>query len=152
MSDPTSPPLPSHPSEAAPSGKPAPITGAASVTATPPPLPPAVAVWTLNAEEKNATAPLLGGSAIISRDPETQKFRCEFKREMEPGEHSEEGAEAGYIQVTFPLLDCANLPQAQLRAEALIRENLGKTHPELLKSAVLAEQASVGADAPEDPF
>jgi hypothetical protein len=136
----------------APVAKPPPIVGAASVTPIPPPLPPAVAVWTVNVEEKTSSAPLLGGTAIISRAPETGKFRCEFKREIEPDEHNEEGAEAGFIQVTFPLLDCTNLPQAQLRAEGLIRENLAKTHPELLKSAVETEAAAVSADAPEDPF
>lgn len=129
-----------------------PISGAASVTPTPPPLPPAVAVWTVDVEAKTSTASLLGGIATISRSEETGKLRCEYKRELTPDEHAEEGAEVGYIQVTFALLDCANLPQAQLRAEGLIRENLSKTHPDLLRSAVLTEQASVGADAPEDPF
>lgn len=124
------------------------IQGAATVTPTAPLLAPVKAIWTVNPEEKNASADILGGVAVITRDPNTGKFKCEFKLELAATEENE----AGHIQQSFPLHDCENLPIAERRAETLIRETLGKTHPEILETATAGERAEQIEAAGPDPF
>jgi hypothetical protein len=128
------------------------IEGAATVTPAAPHIAPAKADWNVNAEEKTSTATILGGEAVITRSPQTGKFQCDFKLEMPIPEEAEEGAEAGHVHQSFPLQDCENLPTAQRRAETLIRETLGKTHPELLEAATAGEHAEQIASAGPDPF
>lgn len=135
-------------SEDSPISKPPAIQGSATVTPTAPPLAPVKATWTVNQEAKNATADLLGGTAVITRDPNTGKFQCVYNLEKP----ATETTEAVGVQQTFPLIDCPNLPAAQRRAETLIRENLGKTHPEVLEAATAGETAEEIAAAGPDPF
>lgn len=117
------------------------IQGGASVTPVPPQIAPAVAQWDVDAKAKTATADLLGGRAVISRSPKNGNYMCEFVRDITI--EGEDGPQTGAVQLNFGLNDCTNLKMAMLRAETVVRENLGKTHPELLKAAMADEAAAV---------
>lgn len=126
------------------------IQGGASVSPTAPVIPPAKAEWTVNAEAKNATAPLLGGVATIYRSDKDGKFRCDF---VKPHTSEVDGEMVeGQIEQSIPLHDCPNLVTAQARAELMIRETLSKTHPDVMAEATAAETDDAVANAPEDPF
>lgn len=99
------------------------------------------AEWTANPEEKNSTAPLFGGTAMVLR--------------REDGGLTGRWASSDEtISVQFPMNDVKSVAEAQLRCEALIRETLPKTHPELL-SKFAAEEQEQQAEAvaqQADPF
>ena len=119
-----------------------PVEGGASVGA--PSLPPAKAEWSVDVEAKTSTAAILGGTVTIRRREDTEKFHGEYV--YVPADQE------GSIQLSIPLHDCANLAQAQARAELLVRESLSKTHPELVAAITDAEAAEALANAAPDPF
>lgn len=101
----------------------------------------ALATWTVNTEDKTATAPLLGGTATVFRRPDGG-----LSGSWESGDQN--------IALKFPMNDVKSVAQGQLRCEALIRETLAKTHPQVLVSLTAAEQGEQtdsAAQAP-DPF
>lgn len=129
-----------------------PVEGSASAAQGAPVLPPARAEWTVNVKKKNAKATILGGEAVIYRSEKDGNFRCEFKKDNTVPAEGETAGGQGAVMMSFPLHDCPNLVVAQQRAEVLVRENLGKTHPELYREATQAEAAETIASAPADPF
>lgn len=132
--------------------KPAPITGVATVSPTPPILTPSRATWTVDTEAKTSTASILGGVATIFRREETGKFAAKYERASPLPADAPEDAEEGTLEISMPLHDCENLTVAQARAETLIRENLSKSHPELLTAALETEATDLVTNAAPDPF
>lgn len=119
---------------------PNPLQGGATVSPVAPRLPAAKAVWEVNAEAKSSSAKMFGGEATITRRADNGKFQCEFLLE----EHG--------LKLTQTLKTAESLIEAQERAEALIRNSLSKTHPELLGEIEEAEAKERVAAAGKDPF
>lgn len=116
------------------------IDGAASTHQTP--LAPNRAVWVIDTEAKTATADILGGTAVITRRAKDGTLRCVFTLP----------AEAGGLEQSFSLADCASVYLAQQRAETLIRETLNKTQHALYTKLAQAEIEKANAEAGPDPF
>lgn len=129
-----------------------PLQGGASVSANAPVLPPARAEWKVNAKAKNSTATIFDGTATIYRSDKDGKFRCAYEKPYTVPAAGDQKGGTGAISLSIPLHDCPNLIVAQQRAEMMIRENLGKTHPEVLAEATQMEQVETVASAPKDPF
>ncbi|UTC29647.1 hypothetical protein BAJUN_00170 [Bajunvirus bajun] len=122
-----------------------PIQASASVTPLAPRLPAAKAEWIVDAKAKTSTAALFGGTAVISRHPETQKFHGVF--ELADKEDADKG-----VKLTTSLKSAESLLEAQQKFEATVRSSLSKTHPELLGEIEEAEAQERVAAAGKDPF
>jgi len=119
------------------------LNGAAVVTPTPIPV-YTNAVWEIDENQeygKHSKSPIFGGLMRVYRKP-SGALHGSFEVSQAEGD----------IKMSIPLHDVGSVSAAQRRCEALVRETLPKTHPELFQEVIEAEHAEIVAAGGDDPF
>lgn len=123
------------------------LQGAATVTQHPVPV-IANAVWTIVDDDEDygrcASTTILGGYARVYRRADNGKLQGRWVVKDADG--------AVLIDSSTPLTAYETVAEAQIAYEAIIRESLAKTHPEIAAAGAQAEHVERLTQAGEDPF